>query len=163
MWINWNRSRNAWEFGSLSFYVICWPVTDPKQIISYLNHISLLFLDDDVISDPCHNDSSLHNFCQLKGSLEAPDNKVHGANMGPICGRQGPGGPHVGPMNFAIWAQWTISRNHTMSHQVDRFFDVERVQAISYEIMYIYIYVLRVKYKIWVNQAQIEMCYDIQQ
>ena len=33
-----------------------------------------------------------------------PDIKVHGANMGPICGRQDPGGPHVGPMNFAIWA-----------------------------------------------------------
>ena len=24
--------------------------------------------------------------------------------MGPIWGRQDPGGPHVGPMNFAIWA-----------------------------------------------------------
>ena len=23
--------------------------------------------------------------------------------MGPIWGRQNPGGPHVGPMNFAIW------------------------------------------------------------
>ena len=32
-----------------------------------------------------------------------PDSKVHGANMGPICGRQDPGGPHVGPMNFAVW------------------------------------------------------------
>ena len=32
-----------------------------------------------------------------------PDSKVHGANMGPIRGRQDPGGPHVGPMNFAIW------------------------------------------------------------
>ena len=32
-----------------------------------------------------------------------PDGKVHGANMGPIWGRQDPGGPHVGPMNFAIW------------------------------------------------------------
>ena len=29
--------------------------------------------------------------------------KVHGANMGPIWGRQEPGGLHVGPMNFAIW------------------------------------------------------------
>ena len=28
--------------------------------------------------------------------------KVHGPNMGPIWGRQDPGGPHVGPMNFAI-------------------------------------------------------------
>ena len=32
-----------------------------------------------------------------------PDSKVHGANMGPIWGRQDPGGPHVGPMNIAIW------------------------------------------------------------
>ena len=31
-----------------------------------------------------------------------PDSKVHGANMGHIWGRQDPGGPHVGPMNFAI-------------------------------------------------------------
>ena len=35
-----------------------------------------------------------------------PDSKVHGANMGPIWGRQNPGGPHVGPMNFAIWVSF---------------------------------------------------------
>ena len=35
-----------------------------------------------------------------------PDSKVHGANMGPIWGRQDPDGHHVGPMNFAIWV-WT--------------------------------------------------------
>ena len=32
-----------------------------------------------------------------------PDSKIHGANMGPIWGRQDPGGPHVDPMNLAIW------------------------------------------------------------
>ena len=32
-----------------------------------------------------------------------PESKVQGANMGPIWGRQDPGGPHVGPMKFAIW------------------------------------------------------------
>ena len=32
-----------------------------------------------------------------------PDSNAHGANMGPTCGRQDPGGPHVDPMNFAIW------------------------------------------------------------
>ena len=32
-----------------------------------------------------------------------PDSKVHGANMSPIWGQQDPDGPHVGPMNFAIW------------------------------------------------------------
>ena len=31
-----------------------------------------------------------------------PDSKVHEANMGPIWDRKGPGGPHVGPMNFAF-------------------------------------------------------------
>ena len=31
------------------------------------------------------------------------DSKVHGANIGPSWGRQDPAGPHVGPMNFAIW------------------------------------------------------------
>ena len=32
-----------------------------------------------------------------------PDSKVRGTNMGPTWGRQDPGGPHVGPMNLAIW------------------------------------------------------------
>ena len=32
-----------------------------------------------------------------------PNSKVHGANMGPIWGRQDPGGPQIGPMNFVIW------------------------------------------------------------
>ena len=32
-----------------------------------------------------------------------PDSKVHGANMGPIWGRQDPGWNHVRPMNLAIW------------------------------------------------------------
>ena len=32
-----------------------------------------------------------------------PDNKVHGANIRSIWGRQDPGEPHVGPMNLAIW------------------------------------------------------------
>ena len=32
-----------------------------------------------------------------------PDSRAHGANIGPIWGRQDPGGPYVGPINFAIW------------------------------------------------------------
>ena len=35
--------------------------------------------------------------------LTYPDSKFHEANMGPIWGRQEPGGPHVGPMNLVIW------------------------------------------------------------
>ena len=46
---------------------------------------------------------------QLSGILlrdhsnAVPNSNVHGTNMGPIWGHQGPGGHHVGPMNFAIW------------------------------------------------------------
>ena len=38
-----------------------------------------------------------------------PDSKARGANMGPIWGRQHPGWPHVGTMNFAIWVGLKIS------------------------------------------------------
>ena len=42
----------------------------------------------------------LHNLSNIY-----PDSKIHWANMNmvPIWGRQDPGGPHVDPMNFAIW------------------------------------------------------------
>ena len=43
----------------------------------------------------------LRSHCGAESNI--PDNKAHGTNMGPIWGRQDPGGPHVGPMNFAIW------------------------------------------------------------
>ena len=32
-----------------------------------------------------------------------PDSKAYGTNMGPTWGRQDSGGPHVGPMDIAIW------------------------------------------------------------
>ena len=48
-----------------------------------------------------------------------PDNKVHGANMGPIWDRQDPGGPHVGPMNFVawVWSGWAWQNyDYTIAH-----------------------------------------------
>ena len=48
----------------------------------------------------------------VNGDKVYPDSKVHGANMGPIWGRQDPGGSHVGPMNFAIWViMWLLSEH----------------------------------------------------
>ena len=58
----------------------------------------------------CHKDSARDSgfdvFCCVKSSIKFthPDSKVHGANMGPIWGRQDLGGPYVGLMNLAIWA-----------------------------------------------------------
>ena len=39
-----------------------------------------------------------------------PDSKVHGADMGPIWALSAPDGPHVGLMNFAIWAILTDAK-----------------------------------------------------
>ena len=41
--------------------------------------------------------------------MTTPDSKVHGANMGPIWGRQDPGGPLVGPMNFSTSEPFSTS------------------------------------------------------
>ena len=49
--------------------------------------------------------------------LDCPDSKVHGANMGPIWGRQDPGAPHVGLMNFAIREEvptWGYENRNTL-------------------------------------------------
>ena len=42
----------------------------------------------------------LGNNCRERESI-TPDSNVHGANMGLIWGQQDPGGPHIGPTNFA--------------------------------------------------------------
>ena len=44
-------------------------------------------------------------FLSRRVSSMNPDSKVHGTNMGPRWGRQNSGGPHAGPMNFAIWEE----------------------------------------------------------
>ena len=46
-----------------------------------------------------------------------PDGKVHGADMGPIWGRQDPCGPHVGTMNLVIWDG--ILSEHYILQQVE--------------------------------------------
>ena len=43
------------------------------------------------------------DYIALSYSIDAPDSNVLGAYMGPTWGRQDPCGPHVGPMNLAIW------------------------------------------------------------
>ena len=48
--------------------------------------------------------------------LTYPDSKVHGANMGPIWDRQHQGGPHIGPMNLAIWV--AFPENISLKHLV---------------------------------------------
>ena len=59
--------------------------------------------------------------------LHIPDSKFHEANTGPIWGQQDPGGPHVGPMNFAIWDDlaWSSSASvQTMKWDVKISLDI---------------------------------------
>ena len=51
----------------------------------------------------CMESFNIESAARFAGFLCTPNSKVHGANMGPIWGRQDPDGPHVGLMNFAIW------------------------------------------------------------
>ena len=51
-----------------------------------------------------------------------PKSKGHEANMGPIWRRQDPGGPHVGPMNFAIWVLifgWEVEHKTEVSTEME--------------------------------------------
>ena len=62
------------------------------------------------------------NFCgEGLRILPFPKSKVHGANMGFIWGRQDQRGPHVDPMNFAIWVvmslNWRIEYLISTTHQ----------------------------------------------
>ena len=43
-----------------------------------------------------------HSFTGTGPIAVNPDSKYHGAHLGPIWGRHAPGGPHVGPMKYAI-------------------------------------------------------------
>ena len=45
----------------------------------------------------------------ISNGVTATDSKIHGAKMGLIWGRQDPGVPHVGRMNFAIWDSLALS------------------------------------------------------
>ena len=49
------------------------------------------------------NRNLIKSHWELKNQYDYRDNKVHGANMGPIWGWQDPGGPHVGHVNLALW------------------------------------------------------------
>ena len=59
-----------------------------------------------------------------------PDSKVHGTNMGPVWGRQVPGGPHVGPWNwylgmlkYCLSSAWVILVSHFRSIGFWRVYD----------------------------------------
>ena len=83
--------------------------------------------------------------CRLCGSVQSligsqkkhPNSKVYGANMGPTWGRQDPCGPHVGPMNLAIWVGYPqhahFVDNHSMS--LDTFRHIQNINFFEGNIL----------------------------
>ena len=71
-------------------------------------------------------DSELELFsCHTNVNNHHPDSKVHGANMGPIWGRQDPGGSYVGPNELCYLDMqgycWCLGSNNgqRISSQLD--------------------------------------------
>ena len=74
----------------------------------------------------------------VRDVVAIPDSKVHGANTGPIWGRQEQGGPHVGPMNFDIW---DISSIHWDRDKMADIFQTTFSNALSWVKMF--------EFKVW--------------
>ena len=92
---------------------IKWHATfDPNAFASLNNNSNkILFIVHHTTNHIHSRDNSGYGLSQRKEPLlrNAPDSKVHGANMGPIWGRHDPGGPHVGPTNYAIWGLLSLT------------------------------------------------------
>ena len=89
---------SPYEFDS---YLIKWNILTPHLVSEFPDTASPSEVREFVayVNNPKADDNDPDAVVKV-----CPESKVHGANMGPIWGRQDPGGPHVGPMNFAIWA-----------------------------------------------------------
>ena len=60
-----------------------------------------------------------------------PDSKVHGANMGPTWILSAPDGPHVCPMNLAIWEDANYSRQLQQEIKVAIGFRLEKLYLLN--------------------------------
>ena len=79
---------------------IVYGLRNPKDLlVSYYHHCRLVSHGTGAVKPF----SDWNQTWTLKSPRQTPDSKVHGSNIGPIWGRQDPGGPHVGPMNLGIW------------------------------------------------------------
>ena len=92
------------------------------EVIIYCHNMattpeSYISLYEDNYSQRWHSDGAgVYTYHKVGFNTDVgqhPYSKVNGANMGPIWGRQDPGGPHVGPMNFAVWASCSVLMNMT--------------------------------------------------
>ena len=55
-----------------------------------------------------------------------PDNKVHGANMGPTWVLSAPDGPHVGPMGLLSGFWWLVMSSNKFRFNPEKFLLADR-------------------------------------
>ena len=67
-----------------------------------INLIDMLAMSSNTMAPERLGSNFLCIISKQTSMIDIPESKVHGANRGPIWGRQDPGGPHVGPMKIAI-------------------------------------------------------------
>ena len=98
----------------------------------------------------------------------SPDSKVHGANMGPIWGRQGPGGPHVGPwtllsgrvlwfgtccLNMPLTAIYLVKNHYCLAHSMIQVFSLADIHKLT--TLYIVLYFILYHLLIWQLLVQV--------
>ena len=83
-------------YGNTNAILLCFDVADR---ISF-ERISSVYIPE--IRQHCPGVPIILVACK-SGMLKGGKHTLIARFMGPIWGRQDPGGPHVGPMNFAIW------------------------------------------------------------
>ena len=91
-----------------------------------------------------------------------PDNKFHETNMGPIWGRQDPGGPHVGPMYLVIWVRWRTGITGDpvpMEHlECNYFFFFSHIMAC---LRCLHVLEKRKKYTLSAKNIFLRICFEI--
>ena len=107
------QRRGEWHVSS-AYFVFMGPASHPLVQIKGQASMSYPTYDRFVRVYPIKRMMiSRHgNVSRITGPLwgQPPLTKVHEANMGPIWGRQDPGGSHVGPMNFDIWVGLSLAK-----------------------------------------------------
>ena len=69
-----------------------------RKLQWYLGQDTINFLEN-----ICNEFLNIVHKVLICSGMKVPDSKVHGANMGPTWVLSAPDGPHIDPMNLAIW------------------------------------------------------------
>ena len=67
------------------------------------------------------------------GDIYVPDNKVHGANMGPTRVLSAPGGSHVGLTNLTNWGDYIVCHKTDLVQTISTLFH----KKVNVDVFYV--------------------------